>query len=370
MSITIPFPRIFTLVLAFVSGINAAPVATPTASVLPYFHNLAVANGKLYFGSATDQPYSGEYTDTRYQTVLNDTRIFGALTPINSMKGQYTHPQVSVFNYTDADVTANLARSTGKYLRCHNLIWYKRQPAWLTDGSTNWTRTTLLPQMQNHIKTMITHYADICHAWDVANEVFNDDGTLAASPWYSVIGSDYVELAFKYAYDAATATGKDIKLYYNDFWIEAPGPRINAVYAMIKSIKAKYNFTISVGLESHFKVNDIYTKANQTAVMSTLQSLNATFAVTELDVRFPSLPPNGSYTYQAQALRYWETVSACMSFSNCEGITVWDFLDTYSWVPSSFPGAGQANLLFANYTQKLAAQAVVDALQGKACSVC
>lgn len=104
--------------------------------------------------------------------------------------------------------------------------------------------------------------------------------------------------------------------------------------------------------------------------MQGLQDLGATFAITELDVRFPSLPPNATYSLEAQAFRYWESVSACVQFSNCEGITVWDFADQYSWIPATFPGEGEADLYNADYTRKPAYQAVADALQGKACSVC
>lgn len=112
------------------------------------------------------------------------------------------------------------------------------------------------------------------------------------------------------------------------------------------------------------------TKANQVAVMQGLQDLGATFAITELDVRFPSLPPNATYSLEAQAFRYWESVSACMQFSNCEGITVWDFADQYSWIPATFPGEGEADLYNEDYTRKPAYQAVAEALQGNACSVC
>ena len=58
---------------------SAAPTATSTVSL-----NMAAKSaGKLYFGSATDNP---ELTDMAYVTILNDTAMFGQLTPANSMK--------------------------------------------------------------------------------------------------------------------------------------------------------------------------------------------------------------------------------------------------------------------------------------------
>ena len=46
-------------------------------------HTLAKAKGKLYFGSATDNP---ELTDTAYTAILDDHNMFGQTTPTNSMK--------------------------------------------------------------------------------------------------------------------------------------------------------------------------------------------------------------------------------------------------------------------------------------------
>ena len=46
-------------------------------------HQLAVSKGKLYFGTATDNP---ELTDTAYDAILDDGTMFGQITPGNSMK--------------------------------------------------------------------------------------------------------------------------------------------------------------------------------------------------------------------------------------------------------------------------------------------
>lgn len=46
-------------------------------------HDIAKASGKLYFGSATDNP---ELTDTAYVAILSNSSEFGQITPGNSMK--------------------------------------------------------------------------------------------------------------------------------------------------------------------------------------------------------------------------------------------------------------------------------------------
>ena len=54
-----------------------------TPSSTTGLHTLAKAAGKLYFGSATDNP---ELTDTAYVAKLSQSNEFGQITPGNSMK--------------------------------------------------------------------------------------------------------------------------------------------------------------------------------------------------------------------------------------------------------------------------------------------
>ena len=61
---------------------NAAALPTSTANVAG-LHALAKQAGKLYFGTATDNP---ELTDAPYVAILNDVEMFGQITAANSMK--------------------------------------------------------------------------------------------------------------------------------------------------------------------------------------------------------------------------------------------------------------------------------------------
>jgi hypothetical protein len=51
----------------------------------PWLNDLAQARGMLWFGTAADIP-GPEQQDTKYMTILNDTNIFGEITPANYMK--------------------------------------------------------------------------------------------------------------------------------------------------------------------------------------------------------------------------------------------------------------------------------------------
>ena len=61
------------------AAVAAAPAATSTAKL----NQVAKSRGKLYLGSATDNP---ELTNTTYLAMLSDNTMFGQLTAANSMK--------------------------------------------------------------------------------------------------------------------------------------------------------------------------------------------------------------------------------------------------------------------------------------------
>lgn len=223
--------------------------------------------------------------------------------------------------------------------------------------------------MQNHIYNLITHWGDRCYSWDVVNEALNSNGTFASSIWYDTIGPEYFFLAYKFADEAVAATGKDIKLYYNDYGIENPGNKTTAAAALVSELQARGIRIDGVGLESHFEVGATPSQEQQIEAMETFTSLGVEVARTEIDVRFTSLPYNNTGLL-VQKQNYYDTIASCMAVDRCIGMTVWDFDDTYSWIPSSFPGEGAADIYNSNFTRKPAYYGIGEAIVGAPCSGC
>ena len=204
--------------------------------------------------------------------------------------------------------------------------------------------------------------------WSVAKTHFGNT-LLTIQVFYDTIGPAYIPLAFKYARAAAKAVGANIELIYNDYNIEYSGSKQTAAVSLVKQIQ-NYGANIDgVGFESHFIVGSTPTSSTQMTAMKSFTDLGLKIHQTEIDVRFSSLPPTTSGLAQ-QAKDYYSTVSACMQTSACEGVTVWDFDDQYSWIPSTFSGQGDADLYWANLTRKAAYTAVYQAIEGTSCTVC
>ena len=348
------------------STVPAPTGSTGAAGSTFNFNTLAKAAGKKYFGTATDfYGTPAEASDRSYQAILNDTAEFGQQTPGNAQKFAYSEPTQGQFNFAPGDAAVAYAKANNQMVRCHNLIWYSQLPSWLT--SQTWTSAdnqTMQGIMEEHISSMISHYGSSCYAWDVVNEPLNDDatGSMRSSPFYDAIGPEYFPLAFKFASAAAAkVTPTPPKLYVNEYNIEYAGAKATSMLNLVNSVKAQGIQLDGVGFESHFIVGETPDRTSQTAVKNQFTAAGVEVAITELDVRFSSLPPTSSQLTQ-QATDYANSVGSCVDVTGCVGVTIWDFDDKYSWVPSTFSGQGEACVYNQDLTPKPAAQSIVSVL--------
>ncbi len=111
--------------------------------------------------------------------------------------------------------------------------------------------------------------------------------------------------------------------------------------------------------------------ADQVAAKKGFLDLGIDVAITELDVRFVAAPYYTAAGEATQAQNYYDSVASCMEVGRgCTGVTVWDFDDKYSWVPSAFAGQGGADIYNDTLQRKPAYYAIAEALTGAACTVC
>ncbi|KAJ3982374.1 endo-beta-1,4-glucanase [Lentinula detonsa] len=337
-----------------------ARAATSTARS----NTAAKAAGKLYFGSATDNPFLDE--DATYKAILSDNTLFGQLSPENAMKWDATEPEQGVFTFTNGDVIVALAQANGQIMRGHNTVWGSQLPSWVSDSGFD--NATLISVMQNHVSTVIGHYkgqiqlgccqwynaCSIIHLFaqlTVYAEPFNDDGTLASNVFFETIGPTYIDLALQ----AARAADPDAKLYINDFNIEGEGVKATAMANLVSDLKSRGIPIDGIGLESHFILGEIPTTLQ--AQMEAFTALGVEVAVTELDIRM-TLPETDALLAQQQT-DFQNVVSACTAVADCVGVTVWEYTDKYSWVPSTFAGQGDADPWDENLEMKPAYDGII-----------
>ncbi|EIW77476.1 hypothetical protein CONPUDRAFT_180563 [Coniophora puteana RWD-64-598 SS2] len=328
------------------SGTSTASGALPTGTSTGVLNTLAQSIGKKYFGSATDNP---EFTDTAYMAILESSE-FGQITPGNSMKWDATEPEQNTFTFTQGDAVVSIAKESNKIVRGHNLVWQSQLPSWVSSGG--FTAAELTSVIQNHISNVVGEKS--VNAWDVVNEPFNSDGSYVSDVFYNTLGSDFIPIALT----AARAADPNALLCINDYGIEGSGTKSTAMQNLVKTLKADGVPIDCIGFESHFILGEVPTDLQSN--IEAFTALGVVVMITELDIRM-TLPETAAQLEQ-QKTDYQTVVSACAAVDDCVGITVWDFTDKYSWVPSTFSGQGAACPYDDNLIKKPAFDGIVAGL--------
>ena len=162
----------------------------------------------------------------------------------------------------------------------HTLVWHNQTPAWVFQNEQGGQidRGTLLARMEDHIKTVVGRYGDRITGWDVVNEAIADDGSMRESPWYTIIGEEFIQLAFEWADEACPET----KLYYNDYGLSDRAKRQGAIN-LIKRLQDNGVRVDGVGIQGHFDIGHPPIAEVRRAIEE-LAALGIKVMITELDV--------------------------------------------------------------------------------------
>jgi len=277
--------------------------------------------------------------------------------PENVMKWETIQPGKDTFNFTDGDAVVEFAHDNGMQVRGHTLIWHQQLPPWLTSGT--FTRDELLDIMHQHIQGVVGHYKGQILAWDVVNEAVSDSGgALRDSIWSRVIGPDYLDYAFRWAHEA----DPDALLFYNDYNGEGMGSKANAIYELVKGMKARGVPIDGVGLQMHISIGSPPVAALVTKNIRRLGDLGLQVHITEMDVKIQDSVAPMDERLAAQAKVYKDIANICLSERACKALLTWGFTDQFTWIPG-FTHKPDSPLIFdKHYAPKPAYTALLNLL--------
>ncbi|MGW0806070.1 endo-1,4-beta-xylanase [Nonomuraea sp. NPDC002799] len=304
----------------------------------------------IKIGTAVDVTALRDEAD--YRKTLN--REFSHVTAENAMKWESVEPERGVFTWAGADAVVENARRNRQAVRGHTLVWHNQLPAWLTAGLADGTISDaeLRTILRDHITTEVRRYKGKVRAWDVVNEVVEDDGTMRQTVWLTRLGPGYIADAFRWAHRA----DPHAKLFINDYNLEWSTPKIETTLALVKELKAQGVPIHGAGFQGHLGIQYDY-PGDWANVMSRFAGLGLEIAVTELDVRM--VLPVTPEKLATQAEYYGRALKDCLSVPACKELTVWGYTDRHSWVPGWFDGEGSACLFDESLTPKPAYRALL-----------
>ena len=333
-------------ILMFSFGTAVSQTADPNKGLKDYY--------KLFFPvGAAIRPQS--VTGPEAELVL---KHFGSVTAENAMKMGPIHPKENEFFWTDADAIANFAQANNLKFRGHTLCWHNQTPSWLfeDDQGNEVTKKVLLKRLKDHITAVVTRYKGKIYAWDVVNEVIddNDEKYFRESPWYKICGEEFVAKAFEYAHEA----DPNALLFYNDYNTESAGKR-ERIYKMLKGLLDKKVPIHGVGLQAHWSIFSPTEEALRQSIEK-FSSLGLKIQFTELDIsvyqsehsrreRRADEPDTFTPEMEAKQTEQYKMVFKVFREykDKITGVTFWNVSDKSSWL-DNFPVRGRKNypLLF------------------------
>jgi endo-1,4-beta-xylanase len=273
---------------------------------------------------------------------------FNSITSGNDMKWDATEPTEGQFQFTNADAQVAFAKANHMHVRGHTLVWHNQTPAWVFNDATGNPMTAtpanqalLTQRIQNHIQVVMTHFGNDVPIWDVVNEAIDPsqpDG-YRRSPWFNVLGPQYIDIAFQ----AARAANPTAKLYINDFDTTNPRKR-DALLAVVRDLKSRGIPIDGVGHQMHNNIEypPVQTIIDSIDLFGTVPGIEQ--SVTELDYSiysgsFPT--PFTSYAdipasrHTMVGYSYRNFLQAIESTGKIVSLTIWGTSDDQSWLTSS-----------------------------------
>lgn len=205
---------------------------------------------------------------------------FNSIVAENCMKCEKLQPKEGVFFWDDADKFVKYGEDRGMAVIGHVLIWHSQLAPWFAyDSEGNYVTPEVLKQrMKNHISEVAGRYKGRIKGWDVVNEAIEDDGSYRKSPFYEILGEEFIPIAFEYAREA----DPEAELYINDFSMFLPAKR-EAYLKIVKDLQDRGLRIDGIGMQSHIGMDypelDEYEKS-----IESFGSTGCKVMITELDM--------------------------------------------------------------------------------------
>jgi endo-1,4-beta-xylanase len=272
-------------------------------------------------------------SDPAYARILAEQSSI--LVPETAMKWKNLRPAWDKFSFEHADTLADFAHHHKIKLRGHTLVWHEAIPDWFA-ATVN--KDNAKHFLEDHIATVVGRYKGKMHSWDVVNEaVLPKDGRadgLRNSPWMTLLGPDYIDIAFR----AARQADPHALLTYNDYGVEyddeEDSERRKLILQLLRRLKSANVPVDAVGIQSHIKAGFPSTiDKGLRNYMSAVRDMSLQIFLTELDVNEDDLPYDDvARRDQTIAAVYRDYLTVALAQPAVKTVLMWGVSDSHTWL--------------------------------------
>jgi endo-1,4-beta-xylanase len=323
---------------------------------LSYLYKDHFLLGSIYHGSVLG---NDELNLNQVQENIIISKEFNTITAENCMKPLFLLDQNGNYNFEESDKFVDYALENNLTIVGHTLVWKNSAPEWFfkDEKGNTISREILILRLKDYIKTVVSRYKGKISYWDVVNEavdVFKSDdnksyAALKPSPWYDIIGEDYIKIAFEAAHDA----DPNCKLIYNDYNMYQ-SEKTDFIIDMVNNLKSEGVPIHGIGSQGHMFLN--HPSLDKVEYwLRKISDANIPLHITELDVSvlpnawkhrgasvedrfdlaqkynpYPNFIPSSKLKQQAK--RYKSLFKLFLKYSHTiERVTFWGVWDGNSW---------------------------------------
>ncbi len=315
----------------------ALAAATPARGQGPSLATLAARSGRFFGAALSASAFSP--AKAAYRHLLEEE--CSVWVPEWQLKwAALVHDPQDAPDFTAADKIAAAAREGGKRLRGHTLIWHEQLPPWVEALETraDWDRF-----VAPHIEAASGHYRDTIFQWDVVNEPMKpEDGGadgMRRTPFYRMLGADYVAEAFRLAHEAAP----EARLYLNEYdlcyaesWQER---RRTDLLNLLERLLGQGVPVHGLGIQGHLNTGHTFREKTFANFLRTVEAMGLEIAVTELDVREADNAGKAGLAERREraAAEVRKVISVALDNPALTGLVTWGLADSESWLRKSRP---------------------------------
>lgn len=261
---------------------------------------------------------------------------YSIVVPENCLKFGWVQPAPDSYNFADADALVSFADAHGIKVRGHNFVWHEALPKWF---ASTVNKDNARKFMVDHINTVAGRYKGKIHSWDVVNEAIwikdgRTDGLRSSSPWFQMLGTGYLDLAYR----TARAAEPHALLTYNDYGIEydtdEEQKKRDAVLGLLRRFKAAGTPIDALGIQSHIHAGgtETYGKGLR-RLIDDAGGMGLQVFITEMDVKDDAVASDDiAVRDKAVAEVYGNYLDTVLRGPEVKAVLTWGVTDKNTWL--------------------------------------